>query len=1365
MGSAWALAVLDAPAPLTCTVRDVGGLLGDLELRALSIPGLPASLRPVGLALGQGDSAVEIAVVAASEAPSAPHLRDAWKKRWGNRSSPVLLVAVWNDTAVLCGPSEPNPPVSDAVSLDLADRICRAALAEPDRHAARKFLGAALAALDTPLSGLRNEGLFATHHLQHNAPRRSDWASASGNARPLLNLREEGLLRGLGYQIERTNMPCVLLRHGASKVGLAVLVDRGTNVEAPSDLFRGISPVSYGLAKADEENLPYVLVLEGPTLRLYATSPGVGAGRRGRTETFVEARLDLLAVERSAYLWLLFSAEALSRGGAVEKLLEESRSFAADVGIRLRERIYADVVPKLATGVARAMQVRPNAEHLRETYEIALTILFRLLFLAYAEDRGLLPYVGNDEYRRRSLKTKARELASRNAAMEWDELPTYWNEVLALFEAVDKGKAAWGVPAYNGGLFSSDAAVSAHGAHIGNLELPDDVIGPVLSGLLVDPATPEGTGPVDFRSLGVREFGTIYEGLLESDLAVAEADLTTGASGEYRPTRRASEKVIVRDGEVYLHNKSGARKATGSYFTKPFVVDHLLDQALEPALKEHLERLDSFDDDRASARFFDFRVADLAMGSGHFLVAAVDRIERGLSGYLARRPLRGVGDELARLRRAAADAAKAVGVVVDVEDSQLLRRQIARRCIFGVDLNPMAVDLARLSLWIHTFVPGLPLSFLDHGLVRGNSLVGVATIDEAVEGLGGGRLFGHGVKELLRAGEADLARLGRISDADHAEIAEARRAAKDARKKVEPLRQVFDYVVAHRIDPTLPEAFEQAKDARAALKAILKPESQAKVRAALRAIPPTHFPVAFPEVFLHDRPGFDVILGNPPWEEVTLERDRFWGRHIPGLQGMPQDEREKLIKKWERHRDDLREEYERERDEVDALGKVLLSAGYPGMGEGDPDLYKAFVWRFWNLAAPDGHIGVVLPRVVFQAKGSAEFRQALFERGEMNDLTFVQNSGGWVFEDVHQQYTIVLAALKRTNRPSDIVPLRGPYISLPRFLARTEVDGTRFTKGDVLGWTDTAALPLLPSEQSGSVFAQLRKSPRLDLSTPEQWRARPYREFHATDDKQKGAKGYINVMATVCPTGFWPVFKGESFDIWESDTGRYYGYANPEVALLELERRMLAGLKRSDSPWVEFKAGSNRARSVATLPCQKPRIAIRDVTNRTNTRTVISALVPGHVFLTNAAPYLLWPRGDEQDQAYLLGILCSRPLDWYARRFVEIHCNYHILNAFPVPRPSRTSPLWKRVVALAGRLACRDRSFAAFARAVSVEHGVLSADEKADMIHELDAVVAHLYGLDAGQLGHIFETFHEGWDYGPDLEATIRHFETWAKKA
>ena len=178
-----------------------------------------------------------------------------------------------------------------------------------------------------------------------------------------------------------------------------------------------------------------------------------------------------------------------------------------------------------------------------------------------------------------------------------------------------------------------------------------------------------------------------------------------------------------------------------------------------------------------------------------------------------------------------------------------------------------------------------------------------------------------------------------------------------------------------------------------------------------------------------------------------------------------------------------------------------------------------------------------------------------------------------------------------------------------------------------------------------------------------------------------------------------------------------------------------------------------------TLPCRSPRVAFRDVARATDSRTVHAALLPPDVVITNKGPYFLWPEGDERDQSYLLGVLASVPLDWYSRRWVEVGLNYHILYAFPIPRPVRDHGLRRRIEELSGRLAAVDDRYTHWAAAVGVPIGSVSDPaEKADMIAELDAAVSLLYGLEEADVRHIFETFHVGWDYTSRLDAVLAHF-------
>jgi hypothetical protein len=1209
----------------------MNNFLSDLPSRPLNLSD-PKGTAPRALFLGNGPNAVEVAVVDAVAQPTLSQLRAIWSSRLAGRATPVLAVVLYGKHSALCGPTGDPPPAFTRLEPDRVERLCRAALAEPDRNAALRFLHAAIPEAEAPLPGVRNQGLFATHELQKGLPRNARWQESNAKASPLLAQRGAVLLHSLGYTIEAAPGPISILRAGETRRAVAVFLDRDESPDLPSSRFAQLSPVSYALARADHENLDWVIVSAGPVLRLHPVGTNVGTGRRSRTETFAEVHLDLLSPAEAAYLWLIFSAEALRKDGDVAILLDKSRDFATELGARLRERVYSDVVPDLALAILAARGLkRPTQNDLAETFQMTLVYLFRLIFVAYAEDKDLLPYRHNERYRSRSLKQKARELADmRRNGTVFGKGAALWEEIDLLFKAVDQGKTDWGVPGYNGGLFSRDSAVSRFGALLSEIELPDPVVGPILTNLLVDSST-EGWGPVDFRSLTVQEFGTIYEGLLENDLAIAESDLTTKTKDKQYAPAGPKDKVEVQKGRAYLHNTSGARKSTGSYFTKHFAVEHLLDHALEPALEEHAARLDALTDTAAAEAFFDFRVADIAMGSAHFLVAAVDRIERRLGNYLAKRPLAAVHDELDRLRDFANES---LGLLlagnIDIEKNQLLRRQIARRCIYGVDLNPIAVDLARLAIWIHTFVPGLPLSFLDHNLVQGNALVGIGTLKEANDALDSAGSLLRVSEDDLRQALAPLEKLAALSDVTPGEIKAARKAFAEARKAVEPVRRLFDVLTAARLG--------QAKGF-IELTAFPDAALHAKVTKGLEALPAFHFPVAFPEVFLRKRAGFDVLLGNPPWEEATVEEDRFWTRHQPGFHSLKQKEQEALKKKLRLGRPDLVKIYEEEKTHAELLRHVLTSGAYPGMGTGDPDTYKAFYWRFWELLAPGtGWAGIVLPRNAMSAKGSSDFRKQAFAEGQFGDMTWLLNRQGWVFEDVEPRYTIVLTAFtKRPATQDQSLPFRGPFRSLERYEVGVKNPALRFRLAEIGAWTDIWALPLLPSEDSGDVFVQLRKSPRLDAKIEGSWRARPQRELDATNDKP------LMKITDAPPEGYWPIFKGESFDIWEPDTGSYYAWGNPTKLMRALQEKRLRSGELKRSAFQEFTQIWRK--NPKTLPCFAPRIAFRDVTRATDTRTVRAALLPGEVFIQNTAPFVLWPYGDEADQAFLLGVICSVPLD------------------------------------------------------------------------------------------------------------------------
>ncbi|WP_439565053.1 Eco57I restriction-modification methylase domain-containing protein [Microcella sp.] len=1327
-----------------------------------------------------GLGGLQIATATVGAEPGRGVLDKLFTLRKGSRTITLVVAVTDGNRTWLYGP-DPRAEII-VLAANQAQRQLQSVLDEPDSTAAFNRIAALRRQVDSGGVGWTNNGLFAKHHLEHNVPSRLDWTSKGEQAKPLLALRGKQLIDALGFRATAgtgdTQILAAATGDSEEPRAVAVLLDESEHFDAKSPRYQ-LTPIAFGLAVAQRQGLPWVIGLRKDALRLYPGTVGVGVGQKGQVETFFEIDLSSIDDAQAALLALVFSAAALAKDGTTDELLRDSARYAIGLGLRLRQRIYEEVVPPIARAVAERLPsigLKIDTDGLHTAYALTLRILFRLLFQAYAEDRGLLPSGRNEGYDANSLKTIARRNLDIDAT-DFGDAASIWLDLVQVWNAIDQGNKQWQVPAYNGGLFASASTHSSEGALLAQLSLPDSVLGPALQHLLVD-VTPEGVpGPVDFRALSVREFGTIYEGLLESSLSIADADLTTDRNGAWKPAV-ADDLIEAPKGSVYFHGASGERKATGSYFTPKVVVDHLIERSITPALEAHLEKIAgrlSQGKSVSRTEFFDFRVADLAMGSGHFLVAAIDKIEALMRTFLTEHDVPDVRQELLTIAGVARDALGSDEVAKsEVEEVGLLRRQIARRCIYGLDINPLAVELARLALWIHTFVPGLPMSNLDHGLVCANSLTGIGTIDEAIDSLVGAPasasatptvsiqddgLFGGvdttrsetghqlmvrtAVTNYLKDSLPLLADVANAAEAGKAEVQRAAELLAEAKAKAAPASRIFDAAVAVRLGLWSVSITKEEHISR-----LVDTTEPATIVAPLK---PAHMPVLFPEVFVRETPGFDVLLGNPPWEEVMVEEPKFWLRVRPGLLGLKPAELKAEIERLRSDRADLLPELQREIDAVNALRKVLLTGPYPGLGTGDVDLYQAFAWRYWHLLREGGTIAFITPRSLMNSAGTAEWRKNVLPKSRAEIVGLINNRQ-WVFL-IHPQYSMSLSALTKT--PDGKLQIAGPFSSESEFLAGRHDLGT-IDFAALLAASEHAALPNLPDSDSVEIFTQLRKAPRLDAVRPG-WDFRPVAEFHATNDRPIFDAGPQ-------ATGRLAVRGGAGFDIWTPETAEIYAWADQSTveAALQAKRRRQIGLRAA----AFYAKPLLWAADPMTLPYKHPRIAFRDVTNATNTRTSIAALVPPGTLLVNSAPYAFRFDGDESAEAYLLGVLCSIPLDWYSRKYVELHMNLHIFNGLPIPTYDPDSPISRRVVVAAGRLAAIDERFSDWAAQVGVEVGSAKDDPvKSDLIAELDALVSLLFGLSAEQVRHVFATFHRGWDYQDRLDAVLEHYEKWAEMA
>lgn len=1297
---------------------------------------------------------IEVAVLTTPAAPTPGELISAWSARQKNSS--VGLLVVWESAQDRFGAcfgrastsTTAKPAVAQPINAAQAKALVELALSEDSNHeqAASDVLDA-ISELNSQVPGLSNGGLLAIRHLNADVRNRPDWAAAANKSASLRTKRGTDLLRGLGFTLTKAIDRDVSLLNApdGSKRATAVLIDVSAKQSTWLDK-------AYQAAQAN--SVEWIIAVDRHQMRLYPAKAGVGVAGRGPLETYVEVNLALLSQTDISYLWLLFSHEALALGGTLEKILAESTRFAVALGERLRERIYNRTVRHLVDAIvdARKSVKRPvSPQDATPVYHQALTYLFRLLFLAYAEDRDLLPATANQTYRNASLTDIAGRLHKGEAVSDLDA------RLNSLFNAVDTGNLEWDVPAYNGGLFATAGHRNPIGAELASLTLPDEHLRLALAALLLDtdPKSNE-TGPVDFRSLRVREFGTIYEGLLESELSFAATNLTIGKEGDPTETLKGKSPDIKKD-SLYLHNKSGARKAAGAYFTPAFAVDHLLDQSLEPSLARHCSTIETLVAEGKSAeagqKFFDFRVADLAMGSGHFLVAAADRVAAGLAALHAKLQLKEVSDQLEELRKA---SKQAVVNNRDVPDITLMRRIAARRCVYGMDINPMSTELTRLSLWIHTFIPGLPMSYMGHTLRAGNSLTGIGTMDELVRLLNnpptvgrrkktqntGPTLFGGGIQSILATVQTQLGAAIAATDATAADVHAIEQQVSQLETQTAQAKSLCDILVMLRAGAaTAPVDWTQT------IAQVVGAHGPASAEFAEQA-GATHYPIIWPEVFASSAPGFDVCTGNPPWEKLKVESHAFWARYQPGLRSLDKKERDQAIADLAKARPDLVKLLTAEKASA-AAARAVIATGPFDMGSGDPDLYQAFCWRNWYSVKSDGAVGMVLPRGALAGSGAVPWRKEIYDNGEFTDVVVLGNDRKWVFQ-IDSRFTVALVSIRKGA--SGDVRLRGPFKSLAEFLAGVTTPASPVPSSEFREFASGGAFPQLPSTDATDVYRQMRLSPRFDDST-HPWEARPTTELHSSQN--------ANMMCSQTASSL-PIWSGRNFNRWLPDAGKDpYSWAEPAIAGKfiheRIARRKEAKDKKrtkevEDGPTlfsVESTSSSVPAPVVAATP--DLRLAFRGVARATDSRTVIAAMIPAGRYLVEMAPYLRFERGGRLEEAALLGALCSTPLDWFARRLIETKVNFELLNGFPVPH---LGDHIRRIAQIAGlRTARADKRLENWAVAAGADLTETTLNENLDA--ELDARIACAYGLTQDHVKTIWATYGPGAAGLPDLNKVL----------
>ena len=713
----------------------------------------------------------------------------------------------------------------------------------------------------------------------------------------------------------------------------------------------------------------------------------------------------------------------------LERALAEGKRYEEQVAQDLSGVVFERVFPRLIDAIARK-----SGKELDESRDAALIFLYRLLFVLYAEDRGLLP-VNDVRYDDYGLRKRVRDDIARRMADEDTfsaKAPNYWNRLVGLFRIIDEGDASIGLPPYNGGLFAPEAAPL-----LDTVRLSDAEIAPIIHDLSHARDAQGVRHFVNYRDMSVQQLGSIYERLLERE-----------------PVRDDEGKIVVRP-------NSYARKDSGSFYTSQELVDLIVERTLKPLAEERLSAFEKKAAELASDRrpraeredelrkldpaeaVLDLKVLDPAMGSGHFLVTAVDFLSDYIAELIEYVPavpewldgeyVSPLVERVATIRSEIIHRAEDSDWVLDkaqLTDQAIVRRMVLKRCIYGVDKNRLTVELAKVSLWLHSFTVGAPLSFLDHHLRCGDSLIGLR-VQEAVQDLYrlGGGLFAGSAIAGAEAATTGMQRIEEMSDADIAEVRESASLFSTVEETTADLRGLLDFLCGWRWLTAGMKKKERAVFDAPLLKTLgvqsanvyellargpeylgddtpgsddadwtIFCERWNEVRALADREGFLHWEAAFPGVWRrwqNARPegGFDAIIGNPPWDRIKLQEVEWFATRAPELALAPTAAaRRKGIQQLRKRGSSLAAEFDAAKARSDQLGCLIRESGhYPLLGGGDINLYSLFVERALNLVKPDGFVGLLTPSGIYADKTAARFFQSVSTTGRMSGLFDFEN--------------------------------------------------------------------------------------------------------------------------------------------------------------------------------------------------------------------------------------------------------------------------------------------------------------------------------------------------------------------------------------
>lgn len=1120
----------------------------------------------------------------------------------------------------------------------------------------------------------------------------------------------------------------------------------------------------------------WAVVSNGLKLRVLRDNPSL------TRPAYVEADLEAIFSERLypdfVALWLFAHASRFGRADAApaDCALEHWRNTAEQDGIRVRDRLREGVAAALrvlgtgflahpANGELRG-RIESSELTTQAFFEQLLRLVYRFIFLATIEDRELVfapkaSAAARARYLAGYSLARLRRLAARRRS--YDRHADLWQALSITFAGFAGGQPALGLPAL-GGLFHAAQCPDLDAAQLDNQSLLSALFGLCF---FRDGAA---LSRVNYRDMDSEELGSVYESLLE---LVPELTLTASV----RRFGFIGDAAEQAGGST----KGNARKLSGSYYTPDSLVQELIRSALDPVIAQTL----AAHPQQPVQALLELSVCDPACGSGHFLLAAARRI----------------AEEVARLSATDGNPLPA--------DYRHALRDVVAHCIYGVDKNPLAVELARTALWLEAYTPDRPLTFLDHHLRCGDGLLGI--LDPAV----------------LETGIPDKA-FNALSGDDKAVVTALKKANRDALKAIEKARTraAFNLALAFDAAPeaaaldALPDdtlaaleakrqAFVEAEAKSAASRARLAadlfvaafvlpktPQTQATVpttqdlwlvlngssprpgvaAAAARAAQTAqafHWWQAFPLV--RAKGGFAVLLGNPPWERIKLQEEEFFasrspliaeaphkaerGRRIELLrEGMllhalyPEVEAAQGLMPPNVAEQALHADFLVARRIAEAASLFAHDSGrYPLTGVGDVNTYALFAETFAQLVSHEGRAGFIVPTGIATDDSTKAYFADLTQSGRLASLCDIENRER-LFPAVDSRMKFCLLTLGRAAAAEFVCfATQAAQLADPRRRFRLTPDEFRLIN------PNTLTCPVFRSERDADLTKKLyRAAPVLIADGPPEhnpWGMSFMRQLDMANDS--------GLFRDAPAPGRLPLYEAKMIHQFDHRWATYG--ADGSSSDVARDAKQDPNFSVTPRYWVDAAEVESRLASKGWSRAWL--MGWRDITNATNERTVIASVLP-RVGVGNQMPLMLFaPPEDMRAFAALLGNLSSLTVDFVARHKTGgTHMNYFVFKQLPVLPPARyTTTDLAFIVPRVLELTYTAHDLQPWAADLGHTGPPFAWDptRRAILRAELDATYARLYGLSRDELRYILDPADVmGVDYPSETFRVLKNNET-----